>query len=991
MRRATGVLGIAIAIASMTVWFASSPHLAMARARVAADDPHRFAARISAAHAATEVMARLLPREDPLVAAERLDELAGHATDDAAARMRGLAYFVAGDGDKAAISFESIRLKSAQDWNDLAAAHISRKTGDPDRWTDALVAADRSLATDGHRREAIYNRALVLDHFGLGKVLTVSWPQDDDPRWAAAARQHAAAAARDVSPKLTKEIATAPLEQLPALTRRAPSDTRSVAETIFLAHWADAKTDAEAKEHLDRARVIGEILRHEFGEALLADSVAAIDRGGPSIESLRRGHSAYRAGRETLETVKDEGATGGRMLLDAERQLAAGGSPMAALAAEYAATAYTRQTRTADAHALLMRVREVVEAHPEYQALRARSSHDLALYEAQRGHWSASIDAATETHRIWTRFANRADAAAAAAIIAENYDYLGQRELAWRYATAALRDACTAKHAGNARRSLIPMTHAEMRAGHWDAARSIARLEEALIPQTRDARRAAGLLFRIAVIESHCRNWRAAEAALHAARANATANPSADVRAKLLADVDGAAGAILRERDPRRAAALLSSAIAYQKSAARALFLPELYLERGRASLALREWDKAERDFESGIAELERQRDHVDDAEARPGLFDSSAALFEEATALQVRRGAEPGGVLATIERGRARAMLEQLGAAGERASLKDVQGALGDGAILIEYFALPQRLVIVAVTRRDARVVTVDVTRDALATADRMRLYDILIRPVLRDERAITVVVDDALQRMAFSALVDRSTNEFLVEKHTVAMEASAGVALIALKKEPTPKPESVLVFANPDIPRDKYPNLRSLNSSEKEAAWVARRYPGAELFKRDEATAERFLAMAPQFDSVHFAGHANVEKAEPGASALVCASSPRVHGALTLRQIAAMRFTKTRVVVLAACSTMDGRNAAIEGVPSLARAFVIAGVPAVVGTLWDIDDANAAPIMRVLHEKLAKGTEPADALRAAQLAAIREGRPVKEWAAFAVTGVAR
>jgi hypothetical protein len=45
----------------------------------------------------------------------------------------------------------------------------------------------------------------------------------------------------------------------------------------------------------------------------------------------------------------------------------------------------------------------------------------------------------------------------------------------------------------------------------------------------------------------------------------------------------------------------------------------------------------------------------------------------------------------------------------------------------------------------------------------------------------------------------------------------------------------------------------------------------------------------------------------------------------------------------------------------------------------------------MRVLHEELAKGVAPADALRAAQLAAIRDQKPVEQWAAFAVTGVAR
>jgi CHAT domain-containing protein len=102
-------------------------------------------------------------------------------------------------------------------------------------------------------------------------------------------------------------------------------------------------------------------------------------------------------------------------------------------------------------------------------------------------------------------------------------------------------------------------------------------------------------------------------------------------------------------------------------------------------------------------------------------------------------------------------------------------------------------------------------------------------------------------------------------------------------------------------------------------------------------------------------------------------------------------MRFRNTRVVILAACSTMAGRNTAVEGAPTVARSFVIAGVPAVVGTLWDVDDDEAATIVRPLHVELARGVRPEHALRDAQLAAIRHDVPPSQWAAFALVGNAR
>jgi hypothetical protein len=984
---------IAIASAGLTAWGPVRRKVVVARTRLAADDASRFAARVTTARGLAAHVARLLSAPGRFAEARTLTELAARTKGDEAARMQGLAFFVANQADEAAAAFASITQKTAGDWNDLAAAEIARNG--EERWISALVAADHSLALDSHLTEAEYNRTLILDYFGLTRLDPPRAANGSD-QWSVASKQRAQAALAAVTPRATTMIEAAPLAQLERLTRKYPQDARAVGEGTLLAAWGAAKSPAERALHLDRARVIGRVLQNAHGETLLADAVAAIDRGGPGVGRLRTGHVAYRAGRQALNREDEDSGEAEHELGEAQRELTAGKSPMAAMAEEYLATAYLKQNRAAEALELLTRLRVRALARPGYKALLARIQHDTALGEAQRAGWSASLHAATDAVAIWMSFGDRSNAAASEAIVSEDYDFLGQRELAWKHGLSALRNACSTKHVRNARATLSALTRTEMRAERWAAARSVAHLEEGLTQTGQNARPDAGLLLRIATIESHLGDMPAAMRAIDSARTAAAHVKNARVSAKLRADIDAAAGAIERVRDPRRAALLLSSAIAYQKQTARKLVLPELYLERARAHMALEAWPEAEQDLDKGIEELEQQRQHVDDAELRPGLFDSSAELFHDAVSLQLRRGGDPARVLSYIERGRARSILEQLGETRKPPSLADVQRHLDRGAAIVEYLSLAQRLVIVAVTADQARVATVNVSPAELASAagDRARLYDLLIRPILaqtRNARAITVVPDDVLQRVPFAALFDRDTRSFLIQRHIVATGASAGVAMVAMQRVQHGKPVSALVFANPTIPRDSYPTLSSLGASEREATAVAKRYPRAKVLKRDDATAERFLALAPFYDVVHFAGHAVVQQADPAASALVCASSPHVHGALTSRQIATMRFRATSVVILAACSTMTGRNAAIEGVSSLARAFVVAGVPAVIGTLWDIDDAEAAPLMRVLHEELAKGETPAKALRDAQLAAIRDGQPEKQWAAFAVTGVAR
>src|SRR5207249_4388812 len=113
---------------------------------------------------------------------------------------------------------------------------------------------------------------------------------------------------------------------------------------------------------------------------------------------------------------------------------------------------------------------------------------------------------------------------------------------------------------------------------------------------------------------------------------------------------------------------------------------------------------------------------------------------------------------------------------------------------------------------------------------------------------------------------------------------------------------------------------------------------------------------------------------------------------GALTSREIAQLRLRSAEVVVVEACSTLRGRVGKIDGVPSIGRMFLVAGVPDVIGTLWDIEDREASSFVDTLHDRLAAGDSPASALRSAQLHALQSPNPELNhpayWASFALIG---
>jgi tetratricopeptide (TPR) repeat protein len=957
--------------------------------------------------------------------ANTLLAVAARVHGDRASRAGGMAYLLGDRFDKSIDGFGRIRVRSAADWNDLAAANVCAAVEESrlDRWLDALGSVDHALMFDPSFVEARFNRSKIIDALGIEEAARANWNRyltlDPTSVWAQTAKQRLASfkpGDTEVWNVAVSQIDKLSPSELSRLTDAYPELARKYAEASYLSSWAITmarEQPGEARKYLGIARAIGHTLDRR-GEPFIADVIRDIDLAGREparLKLLIEAQLDYFKGRIALRD--GDAIAAEKSLLRSSQGFAAAKGPMAGVAEFWMACALTIQNRSGEAYEVLTTLlsREKA-AGGRYRALIGHVQYQLSLIEAFRGNWSASLAAALSSKAVFGSLRERENYANACALLSEDYDLLGQPDLSRKFGFEALRESAAAGALDRTRVILAALCRTELRGGEWNRGRSLASLEEELAPVTPDLRLDPDMFIRRATAEWHLANGVAAGQWLKRARDAAGRITDSATRTKLLADVDAAEGTFLRRSEPRRATTLLSAAIGFQKAAERPIILPELYLQRGRAYLGGGDVAAAAEDFEAGLSELERQRTRINEAEQRPGIFDDASELFDEIISLQLRRGAPAEEILRSVERGRARAVLEQIDAGEGRFDtpaiprIADIQRELEPGTALVEYFSLPDRLIafVIAPDRSVMRILPV--ARPMLTKAVRPfvagqgagggALYEMLIAPIRSDLHgisAVNFVSDDLLQRVPFAALFDAATHTFFIQQLAIATSPSAAVLLRTLAKTrllPPLQAPSALVFGNPAIPRGEFGDLTTLTASEYEAPKVARQYTRADVFVGEEATAERFRQLAPARDFVHFAGHGVINEREPFSSALVCAASPGRRGGLTAGEIARMKFRTTRAVVLAACSTMTGRNAAIEGVPSLSRAFIIAGVPAVVGTLWDIHDDEAVAITRPLHEQLAHGVAPAEALRRAQLAAIRRGLPVAQWSAFALMGSA-
>ncbi len=162
----------------------------------------------------------------------------------------------------------------------------------------------------------------------------------------------------------------------------------------------------------------------------------------------------------------------------------------------------------------------------------------------------------------------------------------------------------------------------------------------------------------------------------------------------------------------------------------------------------------------------------------------------------------------------------------------------------------------------------------------------------------------------------------------------------------------------------------------------------------KEANETNFKTLAQSNDFSIIHMAMHGIVDKRNPEYScmALTKASTDSLVDDLLYAYEINLLDLEANLVVLSACETGYGKYERGEGVMSIGRGFMYAGVPSIVMTLWPLSDGSGPFLIEKLYKGLADGLPKDQALRQAKLAWLQSsGKKTAHpffWASFITLG---
>jgi CHAT domain-containing protein len=107
-----------------------------------------------------------------------------------------------------------------------------------------------------------------------------------------------------------------------------------------------------------------------------------------------------------------------------------------------------------------------------------------------------------------------------------------------------------------------------------------------------------------------------------------------------------------------------------------------------------------------------------------------------------------------------------------------------------------------------------------------------------------------------------------------------------------------------------------------------------------------------------------------------------------LDLTGVYGLALHKTDLVVLSGCQSQSGKRTRGDDIIGLSQAFLYAGSPSVVASLWNVNDDATKLLMVAFYSRLRQGLSKTDALRAAQVEVRRKYPSPFYWAGFVLTG---
>jgi CHAT domain-containing protein len=267
---------------------------------------------------------------------------------------------------------------------------------------------------------------------------------------------------------------------------------------------------------------------------------------------------------------------------------------------------------------------------------------------------------------------------------------------------------------------------------------------------------------------------------------------------------------------------------------------------------------------------------------------------------------------------------------------------------------------------------------------AEGRALYDLLVLPAERHVRRaqhLLVSPDGPLHRLPFAAL--QHDQAHLAERKALTVTPSGTIsAQLARSRGSIASDVDLVAFGDPRID-----GSRPLTASRREVEALAGLFPRSRAYLGDDASADRARAGLKHARYVHFACHGLIDERFPLDSALALAGSDG-SGLLHAWEIFERVRLNADLVTLSACRSASGTSFAGEGLLGLTRAFQFAGARSVLASLWDTGDRSTLQIMTRFYALVKAGVSKDEALRRAQVEAIRRGWHPVRWANFQLYG---
>jgi CHAT domain-containing protein/tetratricopeptide (TPR) repeat protein len=374
-------------------------------------------------------------------------------------------------------------------------------------------------------------------------------------------------------------------------------------------------------------------------------------------------------------------------------------------------------------------------------------------------------------------------------------------------------------------------------------------------------------------------------------------------------------------------------------------------------------------------------------------------------------------------------------------ATLKDVQHYLSEGTVLLEYFIGNTNIYLFSISKKDFKLhqfkkdqdfenqittlrksltdikdLKVKKTSEQLFINFSSNAYSVFEKYVSKaipeNTKELIIIPDGLLNYIPFDVLLSEKAAAasfsyknlaYLLHKYSVHYHYSASLMLYDIKK--TDSNGRLLAMAptyqfnDTDIlsdERQKYirNSVEELPGAKEEVRALQKIYSGNFLFGKD-ANEKNFkrLTEKENFAVVHLAMHGWVDEKQPPLSNLVLSHSidSSEDNLLHAYELNLLKINAD-LVVLSACETGFGKYERGEGVVSIGRGFMYAGVPSVLMTLWPINDRATAILVTEFYRQLSMGKTKSEALRNAKLLYIekadeRSAHPFF-WAAFVSLG---